>query len=432
MAELSQYAILLILLMEVTVLTVLEYRAWGSFYTPLCVLMLPYTFVLLVTICIAGNFGYVPFNYDSIWVWIYGLPLFALPSFAFASLMRNVALGLRPLATEGTQECGKWNENTPQKFPQSLLLIGGVVILLLFVKLYTTLSAGFFIFGTDDFADEFSGHGLWAHIRTLLIPLLILMLYQVGKGCRWLWIPIILMLTLQFVNMVKGTIVIPIFAALLMRLYTGKTKMNLKLILIVIGLAVLVFFLIYIVIPIMGNGSEADMKLVQFVGEHIVHYFTSGTMGWSFDIDQNMPDRKDFEYIVAPIVNIVHSIRGEELISVVNRHYWCTGTDITTLTNVRTFFGTLYIYSDAWQFITYTLGLSTFIYAWKAAALIKRNIYINIILFYYCGLLMMGWFEFYFFHLDAIEIPLITLFYGWLAQQEGEMRNVQRSMFNVE
>ena len=419
MAELSQYAILLILLMEVTVLTVLEYRAWGSFYTPLCVLMLPYTFVLLVTICIAGNFGYVPFNYDSIWVWVYGLPLFALPSFAFASLMRNV-------------ECGKWNENTPQKFPQSLLLIGGVVILLLFVKLYTTLSAGFFIFGTDDFADEFSGHGLWAHIRTLLIPLLILMLYQVGKGCRWLWIPIILMLTLQFVNMVKGTIVIPIFAALLMRLYTGKTKMNLKLILIVIGLAVLVFFLIYIVIPIMGNGSEADMKLVQFVGEHIVHYFTSGTMGWSFDIDQNMPDRKDFEYIVAPIVNIVHSIRGEELISVVNRHYWCTGTDITTLTNVRTFFGTLYIYSDAWQFITYTLGLSTFIYAWKAAALIKRNIYINIILFYYCGLLMMGWFEFYFFHLDAIEIPLITLFYGWLAQQEGEMRNVQRSMFNVQ
>ena len=418
--------------MEVTVLTVLEYRAWGSFYTPLCVLMLPYTFVLLVTICIAGNFGYVPFNYDSIWVWIYGLPLFALPSYAFASLMRNVALGLRPLATEGTQECGKWNENTPQKFPQSLLLIGGVVILLLFVKLYTTLSAGFFIFGTDDFADEFSGHGLWAHIRTLLIPLLILMLYQVGKGCRWLWIPIILMLTLQFVNMVKGTIVIPIFAALLMRLYTGKTKMNLKLILIVIGLAVLVFFLIYIVIPIMGNGSEADMKLVQFVGEHIVHYFTSGTMGWSFDIDQNMPDRKDFEYIVAPIVNIVHSIRGEELISVVNRHYWCTGTDITTLTNVRTFFGTLYIYSDAWQFITYTLGLSTFIYAWKAAALIKRNIYINIILFYYCGLLMMGWFEFYFFHLDAIEIPLITLFYGWLAQQEGEMRNVQRSMFNVQ
>ena len=326
-----------------------------------------------------------------------------------------------------------WNENSQSvEFPRILLLICGIVILLLFAKLYMTLSGSLFLFGTDEFADDFSGHGLWAHIRTLLIPLIILMFYQVGKGCRWLWIPIILMLILQFVNMVKGTIVIPIFAALLMRLYTGKTRMSLRLILIMVGLAVILFFLIYIVIPIMGNGSAADMKLVQFVGEHIVHYFTSGTMGWSFDIDQNMPDRKDFEYIVAPFVNIVRAIKGEELVSVVNRFYWCTGTDITTLTNVRTFFGTLYIYSDAWQFITYTLFLSTFIYAWKVATIFRQSVYLDIILFYYCGLLMMGWFEFYFFHLDTIEIPLITLFYGWLARQERGMRNVQRSMFNVQ
>ena len=432
MADVSQLSILLILLMEVTVLTWVEYRAWKTFYTPLCTLMLPYTFVLLVTIAIAGNFGYVPFNYDSIWVWIYGLPLFALPSYAFASLMRKV-------------ECGMWNENSlsagnaeasvfgsrkgtnliPHStfhFPRILLIICGIVILLLFAKLYTTLSGSLFLFGTDEFADDFSGHGIWAHIRTLLIPLIILMFYQVGKGCRWLWIPILLMLILQFVNMVKGTIVIPIFAALLMRLYTGKTRMSLRLILTMIGLGVLVFFLIYIVIPIMGNGSAADMKLVQFVGEHIVHYFTSGTMGWSFDIDQNMPDRKDFEYIVAPFVNIVRAIKGEELVSVVNRFYWCTGTDVTTLTNVRTFFGTLYIYSDAWQFITYTLFLSTFIYAWKVATIFRQSVYLDIILFYYCGLLMMGWFEFYFFHLDTIEIPLITLFYGWLVHQTAGIR----------
>lgn len=424
MADVSQLSILLILLMEVTVLTWVEYRAWKTIYTPLCTLMLPYTFVLLVTIAIAGNFGYVPFNYDSIWVWIYGLPLFALPSYAFAAVISK------------KEERGKWTENTPAadislstfhlphstKFPPVLLFICGIVILLLFAKLYTTLSASLFLFGTDDFADDFSGHGLWAHIRTLLMPLIILMFYQVGKGCRWLWIPIILMLILQFVNMVKGTIVIPIFAALLMRLYTGKTRMSLRLILIMVGLAVILFFLIYMVIPIMGNGSAADMKLVQFVAEHIVHYFTSGTMGWSFDIDQNMPDRKDFEYIVAPFVNIVRAIKGEELVSVVNRFYWCTGTDVATLTNVRTFFGTLYIYSDTWQFITYTLFLSTFIYAWKVAAILRHSVYLDIILFYYCGLLMMGWFEFYFFHLDTIEIPLITLFYGWLVHQTAAGR----------
>ena len=416
----GEYAILLILLMEVTLLTWVEYRAWKTLYTPLCALMLPYTFVLLVTVCIAGNFGYVAFNYESLWVWIFGLPLFALPSYAFAAILsRKVENENTP-----TSDISLTSHLSPltSKFPPVLLFICAIVVLMLFAKLYTTLSAGLFLFGTDEFADEFSGHGLWAHIRTLLIPLIILMFYQVGKGCRWLWIPIVLMLILQFVNMVKGTIVIPIFAALLMRLYTGKTRMGLRLILIMVGLAVILFFLIYMVIPIMGNGSAADMKLVQFVAEHIVHYFTSGTMGWSFDIDQNMPDRKDFEYIVAPVVNIVHAIKGEELVSVVNRYYWCTGTDVATLTNVRTFFGTLFIYSDAWQFITYTLFLSTFIYAWKVATILRPSVYLNIILFYYCGLLMMGWFEFYFFHLDAIEIPLITLFYGWLVHQTAEGR----------
>ena len=380
----GDYAILLILLMEVTLLTWVEYRAWKTLYTPLCALMLPYTFVLLVTVCIAGNFGYVAFNYESLWVWIYGLPLFALPSYAFAAIIsRKVENEKTP-----TSDISLTSHLSPltSKFPPVLLFICAIVVLMLFAKLYTTLSAGLFLFGTDEFADEFSGHGLWAHIRTLLI------------------------------------IVIPIFAALLMRLYTGKTRMGLRLILIMVGLAVILFFLIYMVIPIMGNGSAADMKLVQFVAEHIVHYFTSGTMGWSFDIDQNMPDRKDFEYIVAPVVNIVHAIKGEELVSVVNRYYWCTGTDVATLTNVRTFFGTLFIYSDAWQFITYTLFLSTFIYAWKVATILRPSVYLNIILFYYCGLLMMGWFEFYFFHLDAIEIPLITLFYGWLVHQTAEGR----------
>jgi hypothetical protein len=83
---------------------------------------------------------------------------------------------------------------------------------------------------------------------------------------------------------------------------------------------------------------------------------------------------------------------------------------------VRTFFGTLYIYSDFLQFITYTLILSTFIYTWKVMAMLKQSIYLYVILFYYCGLLAMGWFEFYFFHLDTIEIPLITLFYMWASK----------------
>lgn len=408
----SQLSIVIILLIEVSTLTYIEYKAWNTIYTPLCILMLPYVFVLLITIAIAGNWGFVKFNYESIYIWIYGLPLFALPSYAFAAYLRyKEQKVIVPIKEE------------KKALPNILLGISIIVIILLLIKLYQTFKTGQYLFGTDDFADDFSGHGFWAHVRTLLTPILILSIYNVKKRQYWLWALISLILLIQIVNMVKGTIVIPIIAAILFRLYTQKTRFNFRLILFSLIGGLLVFFLLYMILPLLGNGGEANMDLVEFVAKHFVHYFTSGTFGWSFDIDQGIPDQNDFSYIVAPFVNIYHTITGQQIILPVNPFYWNIGNTMTTYTNVRTFFGTLYIYTDFTQFITYTLVLSTFIYSWKVFALLSRNTYIYIILFYYCSLLAMGWFEFYFFHLDAIEIPLFTLLFMGLTKLIASDKN---------
>lgn len=393
--------------MEVSCLTYLEYRAWRTIYTPLCVLMLPYVAVLLITIAIPADFGFVRFNYESIYVWILGLPLFAIPSFGFATLMRHYNLPV--ISTIEDEEKG---------FSKVLFVIGVILAGVLLLKLYKTLSHGFYLFGTEDFAEEFSGHGVWAHLRGMIIPILILALYYVKKKDFLLWGLIGLMLVIQFSYMVKGAIIITVVSALMMKLYTGKIRLNLTLVLGVIAGAVLVFYLIYMVIPLLGNDGEANMNLVEFIARHFVHYFTSGTLGWSYDLDQGIPDRNDFSYVVAPFVNIWNAINGYETISPVNPIYWNTGI---TYTNVRTFFGTLYIYTTPLSFATYTLVASSFIYFWKMLATITRNVYIYTILFYYCGLMAMGWFEFYMFHLSAIEVPIVALFYAWIAQKGKEV-----------
>ena len=403
----SQISIVLILLMEVSCLTYLEYRAWRTIYTPLCALMLPYVAVLLITIAIPADFGFVRFNYESIYVWILGLPLFAIPSFGFATLMRHYKQPV--ISTIEDEEKG---------FSKVLLVIGAILVGVLLLKLYKTLSHGFYLFGTEDFAEEFSGHGVWAHLRGMIIPILILALYYVRKKDFLLWGLIGLMLVIQFSYMVKGAIIITVVSALMMKLYTGKIHLNLTLVLSVIAGAVLVFYLIYMVIPLLGNDGEANMNLVEFIARHFVHYFTSGTLGWSYDLDQGIPDRNDFSYVVAPFVNIWNAINGYETISPVNPIYWNTGI---TYTNVRTFFGTLYIYTTPLSFATYTLVASSFIYFWKMLATMTRNIYIYTILFYYCGLMAMGWFEFYMFHLSAIEVPIVALFYAWIAQKGKEV-----------
>lgn len=393
--------------MEVSCLTYLEYRAWRTIYTPLIALMLPYVAVLLITIAIAGNFGFVRFNYESIYVWILGLPLFAIPSFGFATLMRHYG---QPVIAPVQDE--------DERLPKVLIAVAFLLVVVLLFKLYTTLSHGFYLFGTEDFAEEFSGHGIWAHLRGMLIPILILALYYVRKKDYLLWMLIGLMLAIQFSYMVKGAIIITVVSALMMKLYAGKMHLNLTLILGVILGAVIVFYLIYMVIPLLGNNGEADLDLVEFIARHFVHYFTSGTLGWSYDLDQGIPDRNDFSYVIAPLVNIWNAINGYEMISPVNPIYWNTGSSFT---NVRTFFGTLSIYTNPLSFATYTLVASTFIYFWKMLAVMTRNVYIHAILFYYCGLMAMGWFEFYMFHLSAIEVPLIALLYAWLAEKGKEV-----------
>ena len=377
MVDLSQISIILILLMEASSLTYLEYREWKTIYTPLCFLMLPYVAVLLITILISGNMGFVAFNYDSIYVWILGLPLFAIPSHVSSLLLKNYN---QPVRTNIQDE--------KQCISPILLILGFVLAVALMFKLYQTISHGFNLYGTEEFTEEFSGSGLWAHLREMLMPLIILLLYYVKKKDYLLWCLIALILVIQFSYMVKGAIIIAVAAALSMRLYANKLHLNIKLILGIIAGSILVFYIIYMVIPLLGNGGEANMGLVEFIAKHFVHYFT---------------------------VNIYNAITGNELISPVNPFYWNTGISFT---NVRTFFGTLCIYTNALEFATYTITISSFLYLWKILAILFRNIYLHAILFYYCGLLAMGWFEFYFFHLSIIEIPIYFGLFAWLSRKE--------------
>ena len=65
------------------------------------------------------------------------------------------------------------------------------------------------------------------------------------------------------------------------------------------------------------------------------------------------PDKGDFEILIAPFVNLFNQILGDkEILSPVNPLFFHTGISYT---NVRTFFGTIYIYSGESGFVLYVL-----------------------------------------------------------------------------
>ena len=199
-----------------------------------------------------------------------------------------------------------------------------------------------------------------------------------------------------------------------MRLYTGKMKLNTSLFLYVILGGSLVFLVSYVISIVVVAENDLDNDVFIFIFKNFVHYLTSGTLGLSVDMEQGFPDAGSFEVIWAPIVNIINVITGKgDIVSPVNPLYYNTGLNMT---NVRTFFGTLYIYTNAIEFFMYILLSSTLMYLLKLMTIKWGNMYVYTAYFFECGLLAMGWFEFYYFHLVVFELPAIV-FALWLVDK---------------
>lgn len=383
------------ILIEIGVLFYLERKAWGTLLTPLNFVMLPYLAVLLVSIAISGKFDFVEFYYPSILIWNVGLLLFALPSYALAGFAHKHDYAVDRV---GVRE---------EPMPQLFFWIGVLLTVLFAYRLMSTVRSSQFIIGSDEFAEEFAGFGFWGHLKRFCSVMLMLYIYYLNKHQRWLWFFIIAMMVVNVINMVKGTMIIPCVVGVMLRLASGKMKINARFITILLISSVAVFFVTFLLAIVVVNKMEVNDKVILYIFQRFVHYFSSGTLGLSVDMQLGFPDRGAFDVIWTPFINIYNQIAGDgEVLSPVNPTFHFTGI---SLTNVRTVFGTLFIYTNYVQFALYTIGLSAMCYTLKMLTIKFDNLFTNTIFYYFCALLAMGWFEFYFFHLDIIEIPAMLI-----------------------
>ena len=169
-------SIFAVFVLELVLLTYFEIKAWKTIFTPLNFLMLPYAFILLVSIAISGNMGFVEFYYPSILIWCYGLLVFAVPSLVLSYLMQKQKISL----------AGSLSED---KMPKSLVYLSLFVILLFALRFYTIMGSA--SVASKEFGVNLAGSGFWGHLRQLALPLLIMAIYFVSKKRWWLWLIII-------------------------------------------------------------------------------------------------------------------------------------------------------------------------------------------------------------------------------------------------
>jgi hypothetical protein len=260
-----------------------------------------------------------------------------------------------------------------------------------------------FMIGTEDFGELFC-QGIWGHLHRLLHVLLILYVYKYDKKHRYYLIFIFGILFVTFMYGVKSWILIPLMGGLCMRLYTGKMKLHLSLIIKVLILGFLVFFVSYFLSLFIAKEGNASIEVVfKFIVDIFVHYFVSGVLGWSQDLQMGILEHPNFDSLMINIINIVSLVTGDEFIDAINPVFIHNGIKGS---NVRTFFGTIYINSNLFQFVLMTLVFSFISYLSKIWATVSKSVYVNTMYFFFMGLLFMGWFEIYYYHLVMIEVPM--------------------------
>lgn len=387
--------IILSFYIEACLLFILEKKMWGTIYTPLNILMLPYSILLLFSIGLVNTFNLFPFNYETILIWQIGLALFFIPSIVFRSLLPNTNNCKEQIISEYKEQ---FNLKYFMIFSIPIIIIYGKYI----IGMATNVSMAEKI-GSDDFADKTSAYGLWAHIFNIILAIEVLCFQYISKKRWWLMFPIVCCILFAVIAQIKGWILIPIFAGVLVNIFCGKFNLNIKVVAYIILVGTGFFFLSYYLSLVFSKNEEMSLDIIEFIFKNFSHYLSSGILGLSMDYKLGILEPQSVEYLFAPFVNTYKTIKGEPLISAISPYYLETTWDGLG-TNIRTFIGTIYVYGGPFYGSITILLFSSVGYFFRIFRLISNTQHLIAAEAWYCAILAMGWFDYYYGLLNPYEV----------------------------
>lgn len=378
------YLILVIFVVEIFVLAILDRMLFGTYITPITVLSFPYLFIVLLAIIFGPGLGFFPFYYPSLWIWIIGLPIFWIPGFI--------------LATVFLQKTNIYN------YPYSVItnikldnLIINLSYLTIVILVYGFLNAySKTKIGSANFESAF-GSGIVGH--TLLISKLFF-IYLIVRFRKINLVPLSILIFFYFSYGGKGWIFIPLISGILIRVLLRKTSLSFSLITKVLVLVFIVFYIVYRI-------ALGPAMPFSFVFTQVFRYAFAGVLGLSEYIKQQCDVGINPTAIINPIINIYYKFSGSGVLNTFENIMTNIGNGAST--NVKTFFGTIYIYAGpAWGcFFSFIIG--TFSYLFLITTIKTKNIIFLIIYGTFLTMFLFGWFDTYSSNLFFYEFPVFGL-----------------------
>lgn len=386
---------LVLLIVEVIVLIAIDQKIWGTYFTPITFLSVPFVIVLVGAMLFAEPLGFVAVHFKAIIVWIVGLFVFWLPGF-FIGAAKVKLVGLKEYSFE---KLGSQINNL-----KLLTNISWILIAIVFFRIYSL--SRIFDIGSSDFSIAL-GQGVPAHCAFALRFIVIFFIATVHKKKKSIWVLIFLILFSSLIYGAKSWLLIPIIGGLFTRIIVSKKKIKIsvfKIVIVFLGVFA-VFFSTYYVSVLPAVGSDMN-RYLDFVLNHIARYFFAGIMSFSEYLRLEGEVGIDPNYIYGSPINIINVLTRQELRQTTS-DLWNIITNNGFPSNVKTMFGSIYIYAGVSRGILSVFFFGSLYYTLLAIILFKRNVILVAIYAFIISILIFGWFEMYFQLLAFYELPVM-------------------------
>jgi len=273
-------------------------------------------------------------------------------------------------------------------------------------------AGGWAALASPEFKAAYS-HGLHGHIRVLCEPLEVLLIGTATKKRKAQLGLAGLMAFFSLVGQVKGAALQPVIAGLFYRFMRGRSSLSFRSVGVIILSGVFVFGAIYLVgWSIIDPSAASSTDTYLFLARHFYFYVTSGVLGFSevFRAGTNHIGASPVA-IFTPFLNLYRVFTGA-----INMSMWGSSSDTgvqialsndpSAITNVYSFFGTLYIYLGATGAVIYVIVVALLCYTLWILAGWTRNEWILVLYCIVAAELFFGYFELYFWLIDPYEIAL--------------------------
>lgn len=397
--------ILILFLAEVVVLTLVERKLWHTWLTPLTILSIPYTVVMLISIGIAIWRPSMDFYAPSLLIWGEALAVFGVVSWLFAFLVRRISVNTQrkeSLAPIRIVHRGENNAWLVFGITTALCLIYAVHAILCFVT-------NDYPFGSDEFGSAMTAGHFWGHLFVVLLAAEIICFYYLSLKRWYMIIPILFCILFEVIYQVKSWMLTPILAVILMKIHTGAWRINLKAILLVGVVGVVFFFGSYTLSSLLAHDRFADMALLTDIWHHFLYYLSSGVLGFSEDLRRGIYEMQDPCYPILPFINLWQAILGGEIMSPVNMIELNTGFG-GAYSNVRTFVGTLYVFSRGWTLL-YMFAWGVVFYTLHTLTVVRRSLTWLLPYSWMCSIILFAWFD----YILELSNPYEVAFILWIS-----------------